>query len=132
MRGTLAADLELDDDPARVDRAAVHEFVSNHSYWAPGRSRARQDELIERSARIVGLYHDGRQVGFTRTISDGHLAYLADVYVLPEYRGRGLGADLVRESVDRGPYAACPVAPAHGRRAQAVRASRVSTCPRSG
>ena len=38
-------------------------------------------------------------------MSDGHIAYLADVYVLPEYRGRGLGTELIAESVDRGPYA---------------------------
>jgi GNAT superfamily N-acetyltransferase len=96
---------ELDDDPARIDREAVHDFVCNHSYWAPGRSRDVQDVLIDRSARVVGLYHDGRQIGFTRTVSDGHVAYLADVYVLPEYRGRGLGTALIAESVDHGPYA---------------------------
>jgi GNAT superfamily N-acetyltransferase len=98
---------ELDDDVRRVDRGAVHDFICNHSYWASGRRRDRQDELIDRSARVVGLYLDGRQIGFTRTVSDGHVAYLADVYVLPEFRGRGLGVELVRESVDRGPYAGC-------------------------
>ncbi len=107
MKRPLDGGFELDDDVRRVDRAAVHEFICNHSYWAAGRSRARQDELIDRSARVVGLYLDGRQVGFTRTVSDGHVAYLADVYVLPEFRGRGLGVELVRESVDRGPYAGC-------------------------
>jgi GNAT superfamily N-acetyltransferase len=101
----LPGGFELDDDPARLDRAAVHDFVANHSYWAPGRPRPVQDELIDRSARVVGLYHEGRQVGFSRTVSDGHIAYLADVYVLPEFRGRGLGAELVRESVEHGPYA---------------------------
>jgi GNAT superfamily N-acetyltransferase len=107
MKRSLPGGFELDDDAARVDREAVHEFICNHSYWAAGRSRARQDELIDRSARVVGLYLDGRQLGFTRTVSDGHVAYLADVYVLPEFRGRGLGLELVRESVDRGPYVNC-------------------------
>jgi GNAT superfamily N-acetyltransferase len=105
VRRSLPDGFELDDDPARIDRAAVHDFVSNDSYWAPGRPRDAQDVLIDRSARVVGLYHDGRQIGFTRTVSDGHIAYLADVYVLPEYRGRGLGTALIAESVDRGPYA---------------------------
>jgi GNAT superfamily N-acetyltransferase len=105
VRRELAGGFELDDDVTRVDRSAVHDFITNHSYWAPGRSRAEQDTLIDRSARVVGLYHEGRQVGFTRTVSDGHIAYLADVYVLPVFRGRGLGTELVRESVDRGPYA---------------------------
>src|SRR5436190_1492649 len=56
---------------------------------------------------LDGLYRDGEQVGFTRTALVGgmRVAYLYDVYVLEEYRGRGLGEELVRETVDRGPYA---------------------------
>ena len=55
---------------------------------------------------MVGLYHDGDQVGFSRTLSDGYSqSYLADVYVLDEHRGRGLGVELVRFSVDEGPLA---------------------------
>ena len=55
---------------------------------------------------MVGLYHDGDQVGFSRTLSDGYnQSYLADVYVLDEHRGRGLGVELVRFSVDEGPLA---------------------------
>ena len=55
---------------------------------------------------MVGLYHDGAQVGFARVFSDRHtLAYLADVYVLPEHRGRGLGVELVREAVENSPFA---------------------------
>ena len=47
------------------------------------------------------------QVGFTRTLSDGHTqSYLADVYVLEEHRGRGLGVELVRFSVEEGTLAA--------------------------
>ena len=46
-------------------------------------------------------------MGFCRAVSDdASLAYLADVYVLPEHRGRGLGVELVREMIDNGPYAA--------------------------
>jgi GNAT superfamily N-acetyltransferase len=95
---------ELDDDPARIDREAVHRYLSEESYWAKGRPREVQDELVGGAARVVGLYHEGRQVGFTRTLSDGHAqSYLADVYVLAEHRGRGLGVELVRFSVDEGP-----------------------------
>jgi GNAT superfamily N-acetyltransferase len=96
---------ELDDDPARIDREAVHAYLSR-SYWAEGRSREIQDALIDGAARLVGLYHHGKQVGFSRTLSDGHAqSYLADVYVLEERRGRGLGVELVRFSVDEGPFA---------------------------
>ena len=106
MRRDLGDGYELDDDPDRIDRDAVHRYLSEESYWAKGRSRDVQDELIDGAARVVGLYHRGAQVGFTRTLSDGHAqSYLADVYVLEEHRGRGLGVELVRFSVDDGPFA---------------------------
>jgi ribosomal protein S18 acetylase RimI-like enzyme len=57
--------------------------------------------LVREATRIVGLYHQGQQVGFSRAVSDGvSFAYLADVYVLPEHRGRGLGEAMVREMVE--------------------------------
>ena len=97
---------ELDDDPARVDFDAVYDFLSTEAYWAEGRSRETIEGLIRDASRVVGLYHDGAQIGFARTVSDGaSFAYLADVYVLPEYRGRGLGIELVKAAVDEGPYA---------------------------
>jgi GNAT superfamily N-acetyltransferase len=105
VKRTLPGGYELDDDPARIDLDAVHDFVSNHSYWAPGRPRELQEALNRGSMRVVGLYHDGRQVGFARAVGDAHLVYLADVYVLPEHRGSGLGVELVREMVEHGPYA---------------------------
>ena len=97
---------ELDDDPARIDLDAVHAYLTS-SYWAEGRSRGTVERLVRSAQRVVGLYADGRQVGFCRAVSDdASLAYLADVYVLPEHRGRGLGVELVREMIDNGPYAA--------------------------
>ena len=106
MRRELADGIELDDDPARVDLDAVHDFLSNHAYWAEGRSRETVERLVREAARVVGLYADGRQIGFARAFTDGVAAvYLADVYVLPEYRGRGLGAELVREMVEGSPWA---------------------------
>ncbi len=103
MKRDLDGSYELDDDPARIDHTAVHAYLTR-SYWAQGRSREVQDALIDGAARVVGLYHAGEQVGFSRTLSDGHnQSYLADVYVLDAHRGRGLGVDLVRFSVDEGP-----------------------------
>jgi predicted N-acetyltransferase YhbS len=65
-----------------------------------------QDRLIDEASRVVGLYHGDRQIGFCRAFSDGlALVYLADVYVLAEYRGRRLGEELVREMIENGPYA---------------------------
>lgn len=102
----LPGGFELDDDSQRVDFDAVYDFLSTQAYWAEGRSRETIERLIREASRVVGLYDGERQIGFARTVSDGaSFAYLADVYVLPEYRGRGLGIELVREAVDRGPYA---------------------------
>lgn len=98
--------IDLDDDPGRVDVAAVHDFLANHSYWAKGRPYEVVERLVREAQRVVGVYDGDRQVGFARAFTDGvSLVYLADVYVLPEYRGRGLGVELVREMVENGPYA---------------------------
>jgi len=105
MKRPLDDGYELDDDPARVDLDAVHTFLTQ-SYWAEGRLRETVERLVRDAQRVVGLYREGRQVGFCRAVSDdASLTYLADVYVLPEHRGRGLGVELVREMIDNGPYA---------------------------
>lgn len=77
-------------DPARLDVDAVHAFLTR-SYWAAGIP-------VETVARALagslcfGLYHQEKQVGLARVITDGAtFAYLCDVYVLEEHRGRGLG-----------------------------------------
>lgn len=106
MRRELDDGYELDDDPARIDVDAVHAYISGESYWGGGRPRDVVDRLVRESRRVVGLYKDGAQVGFARATSDGVCAvYLADVYVLEEHRGRGLGLELVREMVENGPLA---------------------------
>ncbi len=107
MRRDLGEGYELDDDRERIDLDAVHAFISDESYWAKGRSRDVQAEMNAKAARLVGLYRHEQQVGFTRTavVPGMRVAYLYDVYVLTEHRGRGLGEELVRETVERGPFA---------------------------
>jgi GNAT superfamily N-acetyltransferase len=81
-------------DPARVDRVAVHAFLTR-CYWAEGVSREVVDRSIEGSL-CFALFDGARQVGFARVISDqATIAYLGDVYVLEELRGRGLGKWLI-------------------------------------
>lgn len=63
------------------------------------------ERSLKRSDRVIGCYRAGHQVGFARVVSDGTFAYLADVFVISEFRGRGLGLEIVREAVDRGPHA---------------------------
>jgi GNAT superfamily N-acetyltransferase len=106
LRRRLSGSLELDDDRGRIDADAVHRYLSEDSYWARGCSREAVARTIRDAARVVGLYDGTRQIGFARVLSDGIKAsHLCDVYVLPEYRGQGLGIELVREAVDNGPHA---------------------------
>jgi GNAT superfamily N-acetyltransferase len=83
-------DILVTTDPARLDLATIHEFLSG-SYWAKGIPR----EVVERSIRhsiCFGAFDGGRQVGFARVISDrATFAYVADVFVLDSHRGRGVG-----------------------------------------
>jgi GNAT superfamily N-acetyltransferase len=78
-------------DPARLDLDAVHAALTE-AYWSAGIPR----DIVERALQdslCFGLYApDGRQIGLARVITDrATFAYLCDVYVLPAFRGRGLG-----------------------------------------
>lgn len=91
-------DYLISTDPAKLDVGAFHAFLSRKSYWAEGISRERLDTAIEHSLPF-GLYHNGNQIGFARAISDfSTFAYLADVYIDEDYRGRGL-SKLLLEAV---------------------------------
>ncbi len=108
MKKPLKDGYELDDDADRIDRDAVHRFISEESYWGFRRERTLMDGLIDRAARNVGLYAPGGSLaGYSRSVDapDAWLVYLADVFVLAEHRGRGLGIELIRFTVDEGPYA---------------------------
>ena len=85
----------ISTDRARLDVAAIHEFLSTRSYWAQGRSFEMVRRAVENSLPF-GVYKDGRQIGFARVVTDcATFAWLADVYVLDEFRGEGLGKWLV-------------------------------------
>jgi GNAT superfamily N-acetyltransferase len=101
VRRRLPGGIDLDDDRDRVDVDAVFAFLSEEAYWVPGRSRATIEWLVRESTRVVAAYDGDELVGFCRVISDGSsVAWLGDVFVLPSHRGRGIGAELVREAVD--------------------------------
>lgn len=90
-------EIVISADPSRLDIPVIHRFLSEESYWAKGIPL----ETVERSIRnsmAFGVYDADRQVGFARVITDrATFGYLADVFILPEYRGRGLAGRLVRE-----------------------------------
>ena len=87
--------LAFDCDPARLDRDMIYAYLSGESYWAAGLPRA----IFERSlagSLCFGVYVAGQQVGFARVITDqATVAYLADVFVLPDWRGRGISKALL-------------------------------------
>ena len=130
MRRALAGGLELDDDPARIDIDAVHAFISERVLLGP-RTPARTREPVRSPALTAcsGCMTNMRQVGFARAVSDGVIvAYLADVYVLEPYRGRGLGLELVREMMLSGaPGSTGALVAAHRRRPGSIRKARISS-----
>lgn len=88
-------DYLVSTDPARLDAAAVHAYLER-SYWAAGIPLATVERALAGSL-CFGLYRGERQVGLARVVTDGAtFAYLCDVYVLEEHRGRGLGRWLMQ------------------------------------
>ena len=87
---------EVSTDPGRLDLEVVHGFLRDDASWSRGIPRAVVARAIAGSLPF-GLYAPrGAQAGFARVVSDrATFAWLADVFVLPDHRGRGLGAWLV-------------------------------------
>jgi N-acetyltransferase len=105
MRKT-AGDYEIDDDPDRIDPGAAVAFLTTEAYWARWRGAQDIRAQIARAWRVVGAYdRSGAMVGFARAAGDGQTVYLADVYVLAEHRGGGLGQAIVRMMIEDGPGA---------------------------
>jgi ribosomal protein S18 acetylase RimI-like enzyme len=105
VKRELEDGIELDDDKARVDLVAVHAYLTQ-SYWAEGRTHDEVATHLADAARPLGLYRGSRQIGYARVAIDDRGAGLYDVYVEEEFRGRGLGVELVREAVESPAHAA--------------------------
>ncbi|MEO5860252.1 MAG: GNAT family N-acetyltransferase [Pyrinomonadaceae bacterium] len=90
----------ISTDKERLDIAAIHQFLSEESYWATERSIEQTKTAIENSI-CFGLYRGENLIGFARVVSDkATFAYLGDVFVLSEYRGKGLSKWLMQVIVD--------------------------------
>jgi GNAT superfamily N-acetyltransferase len=107
MNDELPEGYEISTDPARLDAALVHTWLSKDAYWAMGRPREKQDRAIATSLNF-GVYAaaddaavgdeaaHGAQVGYARVVTDeSTFAWLCDVYIAPGARGKGLGTALV-------------------------------------
>lgn len=85
----------ISTDRERLDREMIHDFLSLRSYWAKGRELDVINRGIDNSLSF-GIYRGEQQVGFARVVTDyATFAWLADVFVLEEYRGKGLGKWLI-------------------------------------
>lgn len=81
--------IEVSTDRSRLDVGMIHAFLAD-TYWVPGIALANVEKCIEHSL-CFGAYSDGRQIGFARIVTDYvRFAHLLDVFVLPEFRGRGI------------------------------------------
>ena len=83
-------DYLISTDRSRLDVELIHDFLSRTSYWASGRTLEVVQRSIENSLAF-GIYMENHQVGFARVVTDyATFAWVADVFVLTEHRGRGL------------------------------------------
>lgn len=91
--------IEISSERARMDVDAIHRYLSEESYWAAGIPR----DVVERSianSLCFGAFDDGTQIGFARVITDfATFAYLADVFVLPSHRGRGVSKRIMEAAM---------------------------------
>lgn len=97
-------DLEITRDPARMDLGRVHLWLSEQSYWAAGRSREAVERSVAGSCPYAVVGPQG-QVAFARVVTDEvTFAWICDVFVDPDHRGRGLGTwlvDAIRDDLTR-------------------------------
>ena len=87
--------LHIGTNKADLNVPLIYQFISEQSTWAVGMPLAVLERAIDHSL-CFGAYLDGRQVGFARVVTDcATFANLVDVFVLPAYRGRGYGKQLM-------------------------------------
>lgn len=87
--------IEISSDKSRLQIELIHEFLIN-SYWAKGRTIEEVKITIDNSF-CFGVYRKDRQIGFARVVSDTLVfSYIMDVFILPEFRGKGLSKRLMQ------------------------------------
>lgn len=94
---TQTLEIEISTDKDKLQRDKIYQFLSEDAYWSKGLPRDVFDKSIENSL-CFGLYlPNGEQIAFARVITDkATFAYLGDVFVTPEHRGKGLSKQLMR------------------------------------
>ena len=92
---TYRSEFCISTDKSKLDIDSIHEFLSTQAYWCLNIPKDKVQTAIENSL-CFGVYLHEKQIGFARIISDfSTIAYLGDVYILEEFRGKGLSKWLV-------------------------------------
>lgn len=87
--------IDISTDKSKLQIEVIHQFLTN-SYWAEGRTMDDVKKTIEHCL-CFGVYHDDKQIGFARVLTDFTVfAYIMDVFILPEYRGKGFSKQLMK------------------------------------
>lgn len=93
----------ISDDKSRLDPEVVISFLSR-SYWANKRPEERTRKALKNSI-CIGVYTEGKQVGFARIVTDmATIYYICDVFVLEEHRGKGIGKKMIETIVNSEDY----------------------------
>jgi len=102
-------ELERSTDPNRLDIELIHRFLSTSSYWAQQRSREQVESSLSHSL-CFGVYSGAHQIAFGRVVTDYTVfGYLADIFVIAEWRGRGVGKRLLASIVEHPQLKGLPV-----------------------
>ncbi len=92
--------ISVSNDKEKLNIKLIHNYLSNESYWAKGRSIEAVKKSIKNSL-CFGVYIDDEQVGFARVITDYTIfAWIMDVFILPDYQWQGLGKKLMESIVN--------------------------------
>lgn len=85
----------ISTDRRRLQLDVIHKYLSEDSYWAQGRELEVTRQALENSL-CFGVYNGDRQIGFARVVTDrATFAWIADVFILPEHRGKSLSKRLM-------------------------------------
>jgi N-acetylglutamate synthase-like GNAT family acetyltransferase len=97
----------ISTDKQFLDTNVIHHFLCVDSYWAKGITMEKVKKSIEKSSICFGMYEgnpakgEAKQIGFVRAVTDFiRFAWIMDVFVLPEYRGRGLSKWMMETMVE--------------------------------
>ncbi|HKE60626.1 MAG TPA: GNAT family N-acetyltransferase [Pyrinomonadaceae bacterium] len=91
MQEWTQGDYVISTDRERLNLTFIYNFLADTSYWAQGRSLEQVRRSLDNSLNF-GLFHGPEQIGFARVVTDyATFAWLADVFIIDDYRSRGLG-----------------------------------------